>query len=111
MEERTMNKIPMKEIWEKLKAPFPQGEIKRHPSTGRAYIPVESIEKRLNETVGMGNWDFLVDSPQICRFGESGRESCIGQALRYYTEGAWDQGKSSVGYFQGVFRKAGCEAD
>lgn len=77
MEERTMNKIPMKEIWEKLRAPFPQGEIKKHPATGRAYIPVESIEKRLNETVGMGNWDFLVDPPQVCRFGESGRESCI----------------------------------
>lgn len=77
MEERTMNKIPMKGIWEKLRAPFPPGEIKRHPSTGRAYIPVESIEKRLNETVGMGNWDFLVDPPQICRFGEGGRESCI----------------------------------
>ena len=77
MEERTMNTIPMKEIWEKLRAPFPPGEIKRHPSTGRAYIPVESIEKRLNETIGVGNWDFLVDPPQICRFGEGGRESCI----------------------------------
>lgn len=55
MEERTMNEIPMKEIWEKLRAPFTQ----------------------------MGNRDFLVDPPQICRFGESGRESCIVSGCGY----------------------------
>ena len=77
MEERTMNGIPIGEVWEKLKAGFPPDALKQHPTTKKDYIPVEIIEKRLNEVVGMENWDFLVDSTQVCRFGKDGRESCV----------------------------------
>ena len=28
-----------------------------------AYIPVEKIEERLNDVVGMGNWDFELIAP------------------------------------------------
>lgn len=77
MKERTMNGIPIKEIWEKLSEEFPPGDVKRHPYTNMEYVSVEKIEERLNAVVGMENWNFFTDSPQLCRFGEDGYESCM----------------------------------
>lgn len=77
MAERTMNGMPLSEIWERLGAEFPQEDIKRHPSTNMEYVSVEKIEERLNRVVGMGNWNFFTDPPQICRFGEEKHESCV----------------------------------
>lgn len=77
MTERTINGLPLNEIWEQLGAEFPQEDIKRHPSTNMEYVSVEKIEERLNRVVGMGNWNFLTDPPQICRFGKNNHESCI----------------------------------
>ena len=78
MKERTVNGIPIREVWEKLQAEFPSDAVKKHPSTGMAYIPVEKIEERLNNVVGMGNWDFELIAPvQVCSFGADGFESCI----------------------------------
>ena len=77
MTERTMNGIPLNEIWEKLRAEFPQEDIKRHPTTNMEYVSVEKIEERLNQVVGMDNWNFFTDPPQICRFGKDNHESCV----------------------------------
>lgn len=77
MTERTMNGMPLNEIWERLSAEFPQEDIKRHPSTDMEYVSVEKIEERLNQVVGMGNWDFFTDPPRICRFGKDSHESCV----------------------------------
>ena len=52
MKERTVNGMPIREVWEKLQAEFPSDAVKKHPSTGMAYIPVEKIEERLNNVVG-----------------------------------------------------------
>lgn len=78
MKERTVNGMPIREVWEKLQAEFPLDVIKRHPTTKMEYIPVEKIEERLNEVVGMENWDFELIAPvQVCRLGADGYESCI----------------------------------
>lgn len=77
MKQRTVNGIPIREVWEKLQAEFPSSAVKRHPSTNKEYVPVEKIEERLNAVVGMENWSFMTDRPQICAFGNSGHESCI----------------------------------
>lgn len=78
MKERTVNGMPIREVWAKLQAEFPSDAIKRHPSTEMAYIPVEKIEERLNNVVGMENWDFELIAPvQVCSFGTNGFESCI----------------------------------
>lgn len=78
MKERTVNGMPICEVWKKLQAEFPSDAVKEHPSTGMAYIPVEKIEERLNNVVGMGNWDFELIAPvQVCRFGAEGFESCV----------------------------------
>lgn len=74
---RTINGMPLNEIWEKLGAEFPQEDIKRHPTTNMEYVSVEKIEERLNRVVGMGNWNFFTDPPQICRFGKDNHESCV----------------------------------
>ena len=78
MKERTVNGMPIREVWEMLQAEFPSDVIKRHPATNQDYIPVEKIEERLNSVVGMENWDFELIAPvQVCRFGADGFESCI----------------------------------
>lgn len=78
MKERTVNGMLIREVWEKLQAEFPSDVIKKHPTTGKEYIPVEKIEERLNNVVGMENWDFELISPvQVCRFGVDGFESCV----------------------------------
>lgn len=78
LKERTVNGMPIREVWEKLQAEFPSDAVKKHPSTGMAYIPVEKIEERLNNVVGMGNWDFELIAPvQVYSFGSDGFESCI----------------------------------
>ena len=77
MKERKVNGIPIQEIWARLGAEFPECDVKNHPSTRQYYVPVEKIEERLNSVVGMENWNFVVGEPQICRFGQSGHESCI----------------------------------
>lgn len=88
MKERTVNGMPINEVWQKLKAEFPSGVVKRHPTTKKEYIPVEKMEERLNEVVGMENWDFRLIAPvQICRFGPAGFESCVVSAeLRIYDD-------------------------
>lgn len=77
MKERTMNGIPIQEVWKKLGAEFPPQDIQEHPSTHKQYVSVEKIEERLNEVVGMENWNFFADPPQICRLGTDGHESCV----------------------------------
>ncbi len=78
MKERTVNGMPIREVWEKLQAEFPSDAIKKHPTTEMEYIPVEKIEERLNSVVGMENWDFELIAPvQVCRFGAEGFESCV----------------------------------
>ena len=77
MKERTINGIPIKEVWEKLRAEFPPEDVKRHPSTRMEYVPAEKIEERLNAVVGMENWNFFADPPQLCRFGPQDFESCV----------------------------------
>lgn len=77
MKQRTLNGIPIREVWEKLQAEFPASDVRRHPSTNKEYVPVEKIEERLNAVVGMENWSFIAEKPQICTFGDSGHESCI----------------------------------
>lgn len=75
--DRTMNGIPLNEIWEQLGAEFPQEDIRKHPATNMEYVSVEKIEERLNNVAGMENWDFFTDPPQICRFGKENHESCV----------------------------------
>ena len=70
MEERTVNGMPIREVWEKLQAEFPSDAVKKHPSTGMAYIPVEKIEERLNNVVGLGNWDFELIALSRCAVSE-----------------------------------------
>lgn len=78
MKERTVNGMPIREVWEKLQAEFPPDVIKKHPTTEKEYIPVEKIEERLNNVVGMENWDFELMAPvQVYRFGADGFESCV----------------------------------
>lgn len=78
MKERTVNGMPIREVWAKLQAEFPSDAIKKHPTTEMEYIPVEKIEERLNSVVGMENWDFELIAPvQVCRFGTEGFESCV----------------------------------
>ena len=77
MKQRTVNGIPIQEVWAKLQEEFPPSAVRQHPSTKKEYVPVEKIEERLNAVVGMENWSFITDSPQICTFGNSGHESCI----------------------------------
>lgn len=77
MTDRTMNGIPLNEIWEQLGAEFPQEDIRKHPTTKMDYVSVEKVEERLNNVVGMGNWNFFTDPPQICRFGIENHESCV----------------------------------
>lgn len=77
MKERTMNGIPIREVWKMLAAEFPPQDIQRHPSTHKEYVPVEKIEERLNAVVGMENWNFYTDQPQICRLGSDDYESCV----------------------------------
>lgn len=78
MKERTVNGMPIREVWEKLQAEFPSDAIKQHPSTGMEYIPVEKIEERLNSVVGVENWDFELIAPvQVCSFGADDFESCV----------------------------------
>lgn len=77
MKERTINGMPIREVWKKLRAEFPPSAVKRHPSTRKEYIPVNQIEDRLNEVVGTENWSFVTDRPQICVFGTSGHECCV----------------------------------
>lgn len=77
MKERTMNGIPIQEVWKRLGAEFPSEDVKRHPSTNMEYVSVEKIEERLNAVVGMGNWNFFSDPPQICRLGPDNYESCV----------------------------------
>lgn len=77
MKERTMNGIPIQEVWRRLQKEFPSTAVKRHPATREEYIPVNKIEERLNEVLGMENWSFVTDRPQICVFGADNHESCV----------------------------------
>ena len=88
MKQRTVNGISIQEVWKMLQAEFPEADIRRHPTTNKRYSPVEKIEERLNAVVGMENWSFITDKPQICKFGNSGHESCIvsGKLILYDDE-------------------------
>lgn len=78
MKERTVNGMPIREVWQKLQLDFPPDVVKKHPATKKEYVPVEKIEERLNEVVGMENWDFqLLSAVQICRLGPMNFECCI----------------------------------
>ena len=88
MNHRMVNGIPIRKVWEMLQAEFSESDVRRHPTTNKRYIPVEKIEERLNAVVGMENWSFIVDKPQICTFGRNGYESCIvsGRLILYDDE-------------------------
>ena len=45
MTDRTMNGIPLNEIWEQLGAEFPQEDIRKHPTTKMDYVSVEKSKK------------------------------------------------------------------
>lgn len=77
MKERTINGISIREVWKRLQAEFSPEDIRTHPSTRMEYVTVEKIEERLNSVVGMENWNFFTDRPQLCRFGKEGYESCV----------------------------------
>lgn len=77
MKQKTVNGIPIQEVWKRLQEEFPPSDIRRHPVTHKEYVPVEKVEERLNEVIGMENWSFIADKPQICTFGNSEHESCI----------------------------------
>ena len=68
MKERTMNGIPIREVWKMLAAEVPPQDIQRHPSTHKEYVPVEKIAERLNAVVGMENWNFYTYQPYLIIF-------------------------------------------
>ncbi len=77
MKERTINGIAIQEVWRRLNEEFPLEYVKCHPTSKMNYVSVEKIEERLNEVVGMENWNFFTDPPQLCRFGKDNHESCV----------------------------------
>lgn len=77
MKERTLNGIPIQEVWKQLGAEFSGGDAERHPGAMQECVLAEKIERRLNSIVGMENWSFITGEPQICQLGKSGHESCI----------------------------------
>lgn len=55
----TVNGKTMEQILEELQAPFPEQELKKNEKD-EVYIPVESLECRLNSVIGLLNYDILV---------------------------------------------------
>lgn len=73
---RTINGEAFEEVIKKLRKDFLPTEIKKHRSTNRSYIPADTIEKRLNNVLGYGNWDFVLSEPRIWQIGPEKKESC-----------------------------------
>ena len=55
----TVNGKSLDQVLSELKAPFPEEELKKNEKN-ETYIPVESLEERLNSVVGVLNYDNLV---------------------------------------------------
>lgn len=77
MKERTLNGMPIQDVWKQLGAKFPDGDTECHLEARQEHILAEKIEKRLNSVAGMENWSFIAGEPQICRSGKSSHECCV----------------------------------
>ena len=55
----TVNGKSLDQVLSELKAPFPEEELKKNEKN-ETYIPVESLESRLNSVIGVLNYDTLV---------------------------------------------------
>lgn len=52
----TVNGKSLDQVLSELKAPFPEEELKKNEKN-ETYIPVESLESRLNSVIGVLNYD------------------------------------------------------
>lgn len=55
----TVNGKSLDQVLSELKAPFPEEKLKKNEKN-ETYIPVESLESRLNSVIGVLNYDTLV---------------------------------------------------
>ena len=55
----TVNGKSLDQVLSEFKAPFPEEELKKNEKN-ETYIPVESLESRLNSVIGVLNYDTLV---------------------------------------------------
>ncbi len=96
MEQKTINGMTRKEIEQKLSAPFAESEIKKDRN-GFNYVEIGSYQKRMNEVLGVLNYDFEVDSQEIKTVG--GKESVflIGHITVRYDDGTECCRKSATG--------------
>lgn len=73
----TINGHSPKEVGELLKAPFDESKIKRRDDNNSVYFPVEVFKERLDEVVGVMNYDYELKSIKRIESVGTGKMSII----------------------------------
>lgn len=66
--ERTINGKELRKVLEDLQTPFEENKFKTDPY-GNKYLPLEILKEKLNDVVGIFNYDFEISSPVITVIG------------------------------------------
>ncbi len=83
---RTINGKPFGVVVEELRAPFPESAVKDNQS-GYPYIPIEEYRKRLDEVVGVLNYDYRLSKAEWVTIGDKEHMSCLGTLVIRDDEG------------------------
>lgn len=77
MVQRTINGKPLQEVLKELTKPFKTDDFMLNPF-GYYYLPVEKFRKRIDEVVGIFNYDFTTSEPKITIVGTRPHISLMG---------------------------------
>lgn len=106
---RTINGKSLQEVVEALKRPFSPDEFKQN-LYDYYYLPTEKFRQRLDETVGIFNYDFLTSEPRVSMIGTRPHISLSGSITIRDDEGNSVVTKSSCGGSQVIFSNKADEA-
>lgn len=83
---RTINGKCFRVVMEELRAPFPESAVKDN-QFGYPYIPIEEYRKRLDDVVGILNYDYRVSKAEWVTIGDKEHMSCLGTLVIRDDEG------------------------
>ena len=77
---RTVNGKPLNQVMKELQEPLPESAVRDNQS-GYPYIPIEEYRKRLDEVVGVLNYDYRLSKADWVTVGDKEHMSCLGTLI------------------------------
>lgn len=106
---RTINKKSFNDIISSLSAPLDANDFKPN-NFGYYYLPIEKYQQRLDDVVGILNYDFITSEPRTCVVGTKPHISLSGTITIRDDDGNVVTSKSACGGCSVIMKKADNEA-